>query len=285
MSKIDLHLHTTASDGRFTPAEIVAKAAGLGLEVIAITDHDTVDGIAPALIAAREFPRLTVIPGVEINTDVPQGEAHLLGYFIDYTNDNLSDALKRLRDSRHLRAQRMIEKLEGLGVTISWPRVRELAAGGTIGRPHIAQALQEKGYITSFKEAFTRYIGREGPAYVERDKITQEEAVELVLKARGLPVLAHPFTAGKVEPIVKRLKEAGLVGLETYYKEYTAGEIRELVTLAQKYGLLVTGGSDYHGLGENTETMLGAVEIPEEVSEKLSALANERGLKIIHPVS
>ena len=285
MSKIDLHLHTTASDGRFTPAEIVAKAAGLGLEVIAITDHDTVDGIAPALIAAREFPRLTVIPGVEINTDVPQGEAHLLGYFIDYTNDNLSDALKRLRDSRHLRAQRMIEKLEGLGVTISWPRVRELAAGGTIGRPHIAQALQEKGYITSFKEAFTRYIGREGPAYVERDKITQEEAVELVLKARGLPVLAHPFTAGEVEPIVKRLKEAGLVGLETYYKEYTAGEIRELVTLAQKYGLLVTGGSDYHGLGENTETMLGAVEIPEEVSEKLSALANERGLKIIHPVS
>ena len=285
MSKIDLHLHTTASDGRFTPAEIVAKAAGLGLEVIAITDHDTVDGIAPALIAAREFPRLTVIPGVEINTDVPQGEAHLLGYFIDYTNDNLSDALKRLRDSRHLRAQRMIEKLEGLGVTISWPRVRELAAGGTIGRPHIAQALQEKGYITSFKEAFTRYIGRDGPAYVERDKITQEEAVELVLKAHGLPVLAHPFTAGEVEPIVKRLKEAGLVGLETYYKEYTAGEIRELVTLAQKYGLLVTGGSDYHGLGENTETMLGAVEIPEEVSEKLSALANERGLKIIHPVS
>lgn len=284
MSKIDLHLHTTASDGRFTPAEIVTKAAGLGLEVIAITDHDTVDGIVPALIAAREFPRLTVIPGVEINTDVPWGEAHLLGYFLDYTDDNLISALKRLRDSRRLRAQGMIEKLEGLGLHISWPRVRELAGSGTIGRPHIAQALLEKDYITSFKEAFTRYIGREGPAYVEREKITQEAAVELILAARGLPVLAHPFTAGEVEPIVSRLKEAGLVGLEAHYKDYTAGEVRQLVRLAQKYGLLVTGGSDYHGIDESTETMLGAVEIPGEVSEKLSALAERRGLKIIHPV-
>ena len=284
MSKIDLHLHTTASDGRFTPSEIVGKAAGLGLEVIAITDHDTVDGVTPALIAARDFPRLTVIPGVEINTDVPRGEAHLLGYFIDYTDDNLASTLKRLCDSRHLRAQRMIEKLGGLGLPISWPRVRELAGSGTIGRPHIAQALLEKDYITSFKEAFTRYIGREGPAYVEREKITQEAAVELILAARGLPVLAHPFTAGEVEPIVSRLKEAGLVGLEAYYKDYSAGEVRQLVTLAQKYGLLVTGGSDYHGLDESTETMLGAVEMPGEVSGKLSALAERRGLKIIYPV-
>lgn len=284
MSKIDLHLHTTASDGHFTPAEMVAKAAELGLEVIAITDHDATDGIAPALTAAREFPRLTVIPGVEINTDVSQGEAHLLGYFIDHTDDNLISTLKRLRDSRHLRARGMVKKLAGLGLAISWPRVQELAGSGTIGRPHIAQALMERGYISSFKEAFTRYIGRDGPAYVEREKITQEEAVRLVLAARGLPVLAHPFTAGEVEPIISRLKEAGLVGLEAYYKDYTAAEVRELVSLARKYDLLVTGGSDYHGLDDSTETMPGAVEIPWEVAAKLNALAERRGLKIIHPV-
>jgi len=261
--------------------EIVTKAVKLGLEVIAITDHDNVDGITPALIAARSFPQLTVIPGVEINTDVPQGEAHLLGYFIDYNDDNLTSALEKLRNSRYHRAQTMVAKLESLGIVISWPRVQELAGDGTIGRPHIAQALLEKGYISSFNEAFTRFIGRDGPAYAEREKITQEAAVELILTASGLPVLAHPFTAGEVEPIIKRLKKAGLVGVEAYYKGYTAAEVGELVRLARKYDLLLTGGSDYHGLDDRTETILGTVEIPWEVAENLTALAKRRGLKII----
>ncbi|MFA5316937.1 MAG: PHP domain-containing protein, partial [Dehalococcoidales bacterium] len=257
MSKIDLHLHTTASDGRYSPEEMVTKMAGPGLEVIAITDHDTVAGVAPAITAARAFPQLTVISGVEINTDGPQGETHILGYFINITDDNLINNLENLRNSRHQRAQRILAKLAGLGLDISWSRVQELAGGGTICRPHIAQALLEKGYVTSFNEAFTRYIGNDGPAYVERGKITPEAAVKLILAAGGLPVLAHPFTTGEVEPTVKRLKEAGLVGLEAYYKDYPEAQVRELVSLAQKYDLLVTGGSDYHGIDKNTETIPG----------------------------
>ena len=279
MSKIDLHLHTTASDGRFTPAELVAKMAGLGLEVIAITDHDTVAGVAPALAAAKAFPKLTLIGGVEINTDVEQGEAHMLGYFVDDADATLVSNLDNLRDSRVTRAKRMLEKLGSLGVTVSWMRVQELAGSATIGRPHIAQALLEKGYITSFREAFDKYIGRDAPAYVEREKMTQEAAVELILNAGGLPVLAHPYTVGEVEPMVRRLKNAGLVGLEAYYKDYSPAKVRELVAMARKYSLLVTGGSDYHGI-EDTEVIPGKVDIPGEVAVKLFALARARGLKI-----
>lgn len=279
MSKIDLHLHTTASDGRFTPAELVAKMAGLGLEVIAITDHDTVAGVAPALAAAKAFPKLTVIGGVEINTDVEQGEAHMLGYFVDDADATLVSNLDNLRDSRVTRAKRMLEKLGSLGVTVSWMRVQELAGSATIGRPHIAQALLEKGYITSFREAFDKYIGRDAPAYVEREKMTQEAAVELILNAGGLPVLAHPYTVGEVEPMVRRLKNAGLVGLEAYYKDYSQAKVRELVAMARKYSLLITGGSDYHGI-EDTEVIPGKVDIPGEVAVKLFALARARGLKI-----
>jgi len=282
MSRIDLHLHTTASDGRFTPAELVAKIAALGLEVIAITDHDTVAGIAPALAAAKAFPKLVVIGGVEINTDVTQGEAHLLGYFLNDTDTNLISSLDNLRDSRVTRAKRMVAKLADLGVNISFTMVQELAGSATIGRPHIAQALFENGYINSFHEAFERYIGREGPAYVEREKITQEAAIELVLDAGGLPVLAHPYTVGEVEPMVKRLKDAGLVGLEAYYKDYSPAKVRELVAMARKYRLLVTGGSDYHGI-DDTEVIPGNVKIPGEVADKLFALARARGLKISCP--
>lgn len=283
MSKIDLHLHTTASDGRFTPAELVAKLAARGLEVIAITDHDTVAGVAAALEAARAFPKLTVIPGVEINTDVDRGEAHLLGYFIDVNDARLVSGLARLRTSRETRAERMVEKLTGLGLDVNWPRVQEIAGSATIGRPHIAEALLEKGYIATFREAFDRYIGRDGPAYVEREKLTQEEAVALVLGAGGLPVLAHPYTVGEVEPMLKRLKEAGLAGLEAYYKDYSPAKVSELVGLARKYRLLATGGSDYHGIEANDEVMPGDVRIPGEVADKLFALARSRDLKINRP--
>ena len=217
MSKIDLHIHSTASDGRLSPAEIVRQSMEHGLTIIAVADHDTVDGIVPALVAAKAFPGLKVIPAVEINTDVPYGEAHLLGYFIDYTNHELRDALQKLRNSRRKRAQGMIDKLGDLGIHIEWQRVQEIAGGSSIGRPHIAQAMLEKGYITSFKEAFTKYISRDGPAYVEREKITPVGAVELILRANGLPVLAHPFTINDPEMMIIELKAAGLVGIEAYY--------------------------------------------------------------------
>ena len=280
MSKIDLHIHSTASDGRLSPMEIVRKSVEHGLTVIAVVDHDTVDGIAPALVAAKAFPGLKVIPAVEINTDVPYGEAHILGYFIDYTNHELRDALERLRNSRRRRAQGMIDKLGDLGIHIEWQRVQEIAGDSSIGRPHIAQAMLEKGYITSFKEAFTKYISRDGPAYVEREKIIPVGAVELILRANGLPVLAHPFTINDPEAMVAELKAAGLVGIEAYYDNYTADEVNGLVNLADRHNLIVTGGSDYHGLDDSNETMIGGADVPMESAERLIALAEQRALKL-----
>lgn len=280
MSKIDLHIHSTASDGRFSPAEIVRHSAEHGLTIIAICDHDTVDGIIPAMEAAKAFPWLKVIPSVEINTDTPSGEVHILGYFIDYTNHELQATLERLRNSRQERAQRMIAKLGNLNIHIDWQRVQEIAGGGAIGRPHIAQAMLEKGYITALREAFTKYIGRGAPAYVERDKVTPTETVQLILRADGLPVLAHPLTINNPETMVVELKAAGLVGIEAYYDSYTGDEINRLVNLANKYNLITTGGSDYHGLDASNETMIGTVDVPVESVEQLIALAEQRGLKL-----
>lgn len=283
MSQVDLHIHSTASDGKFSPEVIVSKAAALGLTVIALADHDSVEGIAPALEAAKAFPNLRVIPGVEISTDMPSGEVHVLGYFIDYTSDELKSALDRFRSSRQRRAHGMISKLRDLGIYIDWQRVQEIAGDGAIGRPHIAQAMLEKGYITSIKDAFTGYIEHGGPAYVEREKMTPVEAVELIVRSKGLPVLAHPFTIDDPEAMIIKLKAAGLVGIEAYYNGYTADEIKRLVTLSDRYSLVATGGSDYHGLDDRDETMLGGAEVPVESAEKLVALAEERGLKLANP--
>lgn len=276
MSGIDLHLHSTISDGKLSPADIVGKSANRGLTVIALADHDAIDGIAPALAAARAFPGLTVIPCVEISTDVPNGEVHILGYFIDYTDRNLQATLEKMRHSRRERASGMVTKLGKLGIRIDWQRVQEIAGGGSIGRPHIAQAMLEKGYINSIKEAFTKYISRNGPAYVEREKMTPEEAVKLLLRTNGLPVLSHPLIINDPETIVIELKAAGLVGIEAYYNNYTAGEINQLVSLADKHGLITTGGSDYHGLDNGTETMIGGAEVPIESVERLIALSRQR---------
>lgn len=280
MSKIDLHIHSSASDGRFSPTEIVRKSVALGLTIIALTDHDTVDGIAPALAAAKAFPQLKVIPAVEISTDVSADEVHVLGYFVDYTGYELQIALERMHSSRQQRAQGMITKLGDLGIHIEWQRVQEIAAGGTVGRPHLAQAMLEKGYIASIKEAFTKYISRSGPAYVERDKMTPQEAVELILRSNGLPVLAHPLFISDPEKLVVELKASGLVGIEAYYDNYTADEIERLVSLANKYNLITSGGSDYHGLDASTETMLGGTDVPMQAAEQLIALAEQQAPKL-----
>ena len=283
MSKVDLHIHSTASDGRLSPADIVRESAAKGLTVIALADHDTVDGILPALEAARAFPWLTVIPGVEVSTDVPHGEVHVLGYFIDYADHGLQATLKRMHNSRRERARGMVAKLGDLGVGIEWERVQEIAGSGTLGRPHLAQAMLEKGYIDSLKEAFTKYIGRDGPAYVEREKMTPVEAVQLILRANGLPVLAHPLTVPDSETMVIELEAAGLVGIETYYHEHTAEQTERLVSLADKHGLIATGGSDYHGLDADVGTIIGGVDVPIQSAEQLVALVERRGVKLSNP--
>ena len=279
--KVDLHIHTTASDGRLTPEEVVQIMAKQGLSVIAITDHDSISGIKPALLAAESFPFLRVIPGLEINTDTPNGEVHILGYFIDYRNKELKQALERLRNSREARARKIVAKLGELGIDIAWHRVLELAGGGSVGRPHIAQAMFERGYIPSFQEAFIKYIGRQGPAYAERERLSPVEAVAMVVKAGGLPVLAHPADIDDLEELLVELKGAGLVGLEAYYDGYHWKLIDRLIHLAAKHGLITSGGSDFHGLGGSNETPLGGVDVPLDCAERLIALAERRSQEAI----
>jgi 3',5'-nucleoside bisphosphate phosphatase len=275
--RFDLHLHSTASDGRLSPEEVVRTAAKLGLVVISITDHDSVDGIAPALKAAENHPPLRVIPGVECSTDVPHGEVHVLGYFIDYTNPELVIKLAAFRNSRKVRAQKMIDKLAGMGINIEWNRVEDIAGSGSVGRPHIAQAMLEKGYVPSLKEAFNRYIGREAPAYVEREKMTPEEVVQLTTRVGGLAVLAHPADIEDLEHLIPRLQRVGLVGMEVYYNNYPLRTTQYLASLAHKHALVATGGSDFHGMDNATETPIGGVAIPREGVERLFALNERRG--------
>jgi predicted metal-dependent phosphoesterase TrpH len=276
VGKVDLHIHTSASDGRFSPAEIVRRASEAGLAFIAICDHDSIEGVVPAQSAALDFPGLTVIGGVEINTDIPAGELHLLGYFCDCQHAELAATLATLRSSRVERAIRMIKKLKGLGMRIDYERVEELAGKGSVGRPHIAQALLEKGYILSLREAFIKYLGRGGPAYIERDKITPAEATGLILRAGGIPVMAHPFTFDKPEALIGELKGQGLKGLEVYYGSYSPEQVRQLLDWSLKYDLIATGGSDYHGLDAGAEPPLGTVEVPLEAAQCLIALAGRK---------
>lgn len=281
--KADLHLHTTASDGRLQPQELVRLAVKTGLDVIAITDHDTVEGVLPALIAAEECPSIIVIPGLEISTDVANGEVHVLGYFIDYTDGNLTARLHEMRNSRELRAKKIISKLYDLNMEISWQRVQELAEGGSIGRPHIAQALLEAGFVSSLREAFDKYIAHDGPAYVERDKMLPVEAVKLIANASGLPVLAHPTYSGDLNILLPGLIEAGLIGMEACYGKYSISETKRMKSVARKYGLIPTGGSDYHAFGDDSEAMIGASLAPPQSIDLLFNMAKKLkspGIKI-----
>lgn len=282
-SKVDLHIHTTASDGRLAPEEVVQLAAERGLQVIAITDHDTVAGIQRAIEASHHFPDLTVIPALEINTDTQSGEVHILGYYIDYNNAGLQKALERLRSAREVRARKIVSNLAELDIDVSWERVLELAGGGSVGRPHIAQAMFEGGYIPSLQEAFIKYIGRHGPAYAERERLSPKEAVELVISAQGLPVLAHPMDIDNLENLIVELKQVGLVGLETYYNGYHNNTIKKLTRLASKYDLITTGGSDCHGLGSSHETPLGGVEVPLDCVKRLETMLQRNHEELRHP--
>ena len=273
--KIDLHIHTTASDGRLTPAEVVRKAADLGMEVIAITDHDSVDGIEEALDEARKFPELLVIPGVEMGADVPWGEMHILGYFVDPYSAAFCHELEMLRNSRANRAQKMVSGLEKLGVQLDWEHVMRIAAGASIGRPHIAQAILEGGYISSLQEAFDKYIGDDSPAYVDREKLSPADTVGLIAKTGGLPVLAHPAETKNLNAIVQELKQSQLVGIEVYYKDYNQATIERLADVANEHGLICCGGSDYHGFKDNGNE-IGKCNVPQETVNRLSDLRKQR---------
>jgi 3',5'-nucleoside bisphosphate phosphatase len=278
--KIDLHVHTLASDGKYSPADLVALASRNGVGLLGITDHDTVSGLSAAIEAAKAFPDLKIVPGVEISSHAPGSEVHVLGYFIDTMNCELLEQLVALGDSRQARAKAMVDKLRELGLDITLARVQEIAGDGSIGRPHIAEALMEKGYVSSFQEVFTKYIGQGGPAYVDRIKLTPGEAVELIIRSGGLPVLAHPSYINDLETVVAGLAGKGLAGLEVHYKDYTDQTRRDMSVLASKYKLIATGGSDFHGIDESMEVMPGGAHVPRECGENLIRIALERGIKL-----
>ena len=278
MNQVDLHTHTTASDGNLTPAQLVNRAARLTLKVIAITDHDTTAGIAEA-VAAGQTLGVEVIPGVEINTDVPRAEVHVLGYFVDPNHAELTEQLARIREGRVGRARKMAEVLAGMGAPVKFERILEIAGEGAVGRPHVAQALVEAGFAHGYQDAFERYIGRNSPAYVERIKFTPAEACALIRRAGGIPVLAHPVSydrygaisgAFDLDQMLPELIAAGLGGIEVYYPRYDAITVERLLGLARRYGLVVTGGTDFHGIRPN-EPDLGGTYVPMKAVSRLRA--------------
>ena len=270
---VDLHLHTLASDGRLSPTELVRLVARQGLKTVAITDHDTTDGLAEAFEAAKEFPSLRIIPGIELSADVPGDEVHVLGYFINPDDADLQAELLRFRAGRVDRAKTMVEKLAQLGIHVEWERVQHFAGDGAVGRPHIAMALVEAGYCQEPKDAFPEYLGRNGLAYVERVKLTPAEAVGMIRRAGGAAVLAHPAYMNDMEAGIANLSGIGLAGMEVHYAKYRDDTIRQLARLARQYELIPCGGSDYHGMGNSDESLPGENGPPLDSVEKLEAAA------------
>ncbi len=273
---IDLHTHSTASDGIYAPAELLQRAHSIGLRVLALTDHDTTNGLDEASAAARQLD-IDFIPGIEINTDVGSDEIHVLGYYLDYQRPVFQQVLQVLRDARERRGQRMAELLNEQGIAVSWERVREIAQG-SVGRPHVAKALLEAGYVQSISEAFDKYIGKSRPAYVPRYRLAPIDAVRLIRSANGLPVMAHPIDLPGIDELrnwLPELVEAGLVGLETYYGPYTQEQELQLRALADQYHLIPTGGTDFHGPGIHP-TPLGGRFVPFEAVEGLKDAALKR---------
>ncbi|MCK5352342.1 PHP domain-containing protein, partial [bacterium] len=249
---IDLHTHSTASDGKLSPAELMRHAQAVGIEVIALTDHDTLSGLEEA---SGEAARIGVelIPGVEISAENDPGTLHMLGYFVDTSDAELVETLSWLRGGRDDRNHIILSKLAKLGCPLEWDEVASFAGGESMGRPHIANAMVNRGYVSSFNDAFDRYLGKGAAAYTDRDKMTPEIAIKCIRSAGGLPVLAHPQTLSlsddELSDLLSRLTSMGLAGVEVYYYSHSEEETALYSSLARKYGLIVTGGSDFHGPG------------------------------------
>jgi len=262
----DLHVHTRFSDGLDTPEQVVVKAKKLGLKAIAITDHDVIDGIPEALEAKKKHD-LQVIPGLEFTTEIPEAEIHILGYFIDCNNAPLKEILEKIQQSRRTRIHKILEKLADIGISIDLNKVLALCGDGSAGRPHVARALIEEGVVKSIREAFHKYLGWKGPAYVPHFKLSPFEAIKYIVDAGGIAVYAHPVISNYDE-IIPDLISCGLKGIEVYYPSHSNTAIKHYLDLAKKYGLLVTGGSDYHGSIQDDEKQIGAATISDELFQK-----------------
>ena len=274
MSLIDLHAHTTASDGVLPPEELVRLAKDCGVSVLAVTDHDTLAGISAATAEGKRTG-LQIVAGVEITAYVDDLEVHILGHFVDPDDAQLNEFLASSRNDRILRVRRMVDKLWALGLPLDADEIltRERALGSSVGRPHVAQAMVRRGYVASVQEAFDRFLTPGKPAHVERSRIPASEVILAIKRAGGVPSLAHPGVYGQ-DDIIPRLVEQGLVGLEVHHPDHEAEAIFRYERTRLRYGLLAVGGSDYHGTAGLRLSTPGKPSISETDFAQLSAAAN-----------
>lgn len=256
---VDLHIHTTFSDGSLSPAQVVRTAKERKIAAVGITDHDTMEGVAAAQTAGQRYD-VEVVPGLELSTNKGEKNFHLLGYYCDPHNKRLKNLLEQMAAGRHQRMKKMIAKLKEMGMEVDPAVILAQTKGQAPGRPHLALELCRKGYCSTPAEAFTRFIGRGCPAYTQRFKLDLFEAIDLVRKAGGIPVLAHPGIYGE-DSVIPEMVAKGLMGIEVFHPDHRPADEDNYKLLAKKYKLLVTGGSDYHGGGVGTASVVGAVAI------------------------
>lgn len=274
---VDLHVHTTASDGSMSPGQVVELAASLCLKTIAISDHDTVKGISEALAYGVQLG-IEIIPAIELSSKYNSRDVHILGYFIAYRSEKLKSYLRILREARVERAQNIVKCLRGQGLDITFEDVLEIAGTASVGRPHIARALLAKNYVSNIGKAFGMYLKRGAPCFIEKFVYPTEKAISIVHEAGGLAVFAHPGLAKQDECIPEFVK-MGLDGIEAYHAEHAPEQIEHYLKLAKKYGLIVTGGSDDHGPVSTNGLRLGSVNIPDEIVDGLKEAIRRKGEK------
>lgn len=262
----DLHIHTNKSDSTFSPEEVVKHAHKNSLAAIAITDHDSVSAIPLVLEYAKQY-NIEIIPGIEFGAEIGDTEAHILGYFIDFTQKWFHEKLEFLRDTRIKRMRQIVKKLNELNLDISEKDILSVSGDCAVGRMHMARVLMNKGYASSINEAFNRYIGKNRCAYAKKYQMTPEEAIDIIHKLGGLSVLAHPQLMNR-DSLIPSMVGHGLDGIEVYHSDHTAQGVKKYSGIADKYGLLVTGGSDCHGIGKG-KILIGTVKIPYALVEKM----------------
>ncbi|WZL74906.1 PHP domain-containing protein [Clostridiaceae bacterium 35-E11] len=268
MYDVDMHVHTSASDGIFSPREIVDWGVKLGMKAIAITDHDTIDGVKEAIEISKKYSDFMMIPGIEFSTFYNDIEVHVLGYFIDFANNIIVEITNKIKEQRLERSKKIIQRLRNLQYDVDFAEVCEQSNKGAIGRPHIARILVSKGYVASIEEAFEKLLGRGKPAYAERFKLNVEEAIKIIREAKGIPVLAHPGLIDKTINI-ETLIHKGFKGIEVFHTKHSTEDSKKYLDLAKKFHLFVTGGSDYHDILINGVPSIGSVGISYELMTRM----------------